>query len=115
MTSGKADAMKPFFMDKKFRISGDIMASQKLFLEFWKKIDRTRAAAPDRGKELLKRPAATSAATSAPKDGKGRGDRRFPGKRLADNGKLAAEIGALCSSPWTARAGWLTCQLARSG
>ncbi len=92
MTSGKADAMK-LFMDKKLRISGDIMASQKL--EFLKKIDRNAAAASIAAKKAKAAPAATSAATSAPKDGKAAAIFAALGKRLADNGKLAAEIGAL--------------------
>ena len=43
MATGKADPMK-LFMDKKLRITGDIMASQKL--EFLKKIDPKAAKRP---------------------------------------------------------------------
>jgi 3-hydroxyacyl-CoA dehydrogenase/3a,7a,12a-trihydroxy-5b-cholest-24-enoyl-CoA hydratase len=92
MTSGKADSMK-LFMDKKLRISGDIMASQKL--EFLKKIDKDSAA-----KAIAARkgsaPAQPQAQAKAPK-----ADSPAPKvfealkKRLEQNGKLAAEVGAV--------------------
>ncbi len=84
MTTGKADAMK-LFMDKKLRISGNVMASQKL--EFLKKIDRTKKA-----------PAAAPQAqtASAPKSASANAAKIFEAlkKRLADNPKLATEIGS---------------------
>ncbi len=94
MTSGKADAMK-LFMDKKLRISGNVMASQKL--EFLKKIDKNAAAAAVAAKKAAgagAAPAQTSAAeivvgNNAPKIFEALG------KRIAENPKLAQEIGAV--------------------
>ncbi len=59
MTSGKADAMK-LYMGGKLKISGDVMASQKL--DFLKKIDPKQAARG--GGEEAGRRASTATATS---------------------------------------------------
>jgi 3-hydroxyacyl-CoA dehydrogenase/3a,7a,12a-trihydroxy-5b-cholest-24-enoyl-CoA hydratase len=56
MTNGKADAMK-LFMDKKLRIAGNVLASQKL--DFLKKID------PEAAKKVLEKKAASSPAPAA--------------------------------------------------
>ena len=64
MTSGKADPMK-LFMDKKLRISGNVMASQKL--DFLKRIDKQAAAAAVASKKAQGAGAPAVATTSAPK------------------------------------------------
>jgi len=92
MTSGKADPMK-LFMDKKLRISGNVMASQKL--EFLKKIDKNAAAAAVAKKKAAGAGAAPAAA-SAPKSASSNAPKIFEAleKRLSENPKLAGEIGA---------------------
>ena len=94
MTSGKADPMK-LFMDKKLRISGNVMASQKL--DFLKKIDKQAAAAAVAAKKAQGAGAPAVATTSAPKSTASHAPKVFEAlaKRLADNPKLAAEIGAV--------------------
>ncbi|HEY1959069.1 MAG TPA: SDR family NAD(P)-dependent oxidoreductase [Polyangiaceae bacterium] len=92
MTSGKADPMK-LFMDKKLRISGNVMASQKL--DFLKKIDKNAAAAAVAAKKsagLVPTPAAAPKASAATHNA----PKIFEAlqKRLAENPKLAGEIGA---------------------
>jgi len=91
MTSGKADAMK-LFMDKKLRITGNVMASQKL--EFLKKIDKNAAAAAVAAKKAQ---GVAPQAASAPKTTSANASKIFEalGKRLADNPKLASEINAV--------------------
>jgi 3-hydroxyacyl-CoA dehydrogenase/3a,7a,12a-trihydroxy-5b-cholest-24-enoyl-CoA hydratase len=95
MTSGKADAMK-LFMDKKLKISGNVMASQKL--EFLKKIDKNTAAAAIAAKKSsgaglvptpVAAPKSSGATNNAPKI--------FEAltKRIQENPKLASEINAL--------------------
>jgi 3-hydroxyacyl-CoA dehydrogenase/3a,7a,12a-trihydroxy-5b-cholest-24-enoyl-CoA hydratase len=94
MTAGKADPMK-LWTDKKLKISGDVMASQKLM--FLKKID------PKRGAEVVAKlrgagtaaavpkaapAAAPKAATQAPAIMKALAD------RLAKTPNLAKEVGA---------------------
>jgi 3-hydroxyacyl-CoA dehydrogenase/3a,7a,12a-trihydroxy-5b-cholest-24-enoyl-CoA hydratase len=90
MTSGKADAMK-LFMDKKLKISGNVMASQKL--EFLKKIDKNAAAAAVAAKKAAGAGAAPATA-SAPKSASQNAPKIFDAlkKRLAENPKLATEI-----------------------
>jgi 3-hydroxyacyl-CoA dehydrogenase/3a,7a,12a-trihydroxy-5b-cholest-24-enoyl-CoA hydratase len=66
MTSGKADAMK-LYMGGKLKISGDVMASQKL--DFLKKIDPKQAAeavAKKRGSTPTPTPTSTSTPTPTP-------------------------------------------------
>jgi 3-hydroxyacyl-CoA dehydrogenase/3a,7a,12a-trihydroxy-5b-cholest-24-enoyl-CoA hydratase len=91
MCTGKADAMK-LFMDKKLRITGNVMASQKL--EFLKKIDKNAAAAAVAAKKAQ---GVTQQAASTPKATSSNAPKIFEalGKRLADNPKLASEIGAV--------------------
>jgi 3-hydroxyacyl-CoA dehydrogenase/3a,7a,12a-trihydroxy-5b-cholest-24-enoyl-CoA hydratase len=97
MTAGKADPMK-LWTDKKLKISGDVMASQKLM--FLKKID------PKRGAEVVAKlrgaggaataaaapkasaPAAPKAATQAPAIMKALAE------RLSKSPNLAKEVGA---------------------
>lgn len=111
MTSGKADAMK-LFTTGKLKISGNVMASQKL--EFLRKLDPQRAAAVVaglRGKAAPKPeteaavPAAAAASTAAPQAAL-----IFAalGKRLTEQPGLAAEVGAVVqfhltdpASSWT--------------
>ncbi|HEX4513851.1 MAG TPA: SCP2 sterol-binding domain-containing protein, partial [Polyangiaceae bacterium] len=93
MTSGKADPMK-LFMDKKLKISGNVMASQKL--EFLKKIDKNAAASAVAAKKSaglvptpVTAPKPSANTNNAPKI--------FEAltKRIQDNPKLASEIGAV--------------------
>lgn len=103
MTSGKADAMK-LFTTGKLKISGNVMASQKL--EFLRKLDPKRAqevvaglrgqAAAAGGK------GAAAEAKAAPASGAGAGaEPKAPAifaalsKRLDENPALAAEVGAV--------------------
>jgi len=93
MTSGKADAMK-LFMDKKLKISGNVMASQKL--EFLKKIDKNAAAAAIAAKKsagLVPTPAAPPKSSGATNNAA----KIFEAltKRIQENPKLASEIGAV--------------------
>ena len=95
MTSGKADAMK-LFSTGKLKISGNVMASQKL--EFLRKLD------PKRGAEVvakLRGAAAPAAATPAPAAAAARpADPQAPkifaalARRLADNPGLKQEVRA---------------------
>ena len=93
MCTGKADPMK-LFMDKKLRISGNIMASQKL--DFLKKIDKNAAAEAVAKKKAAGTGAPTAQAT-APKSAPSRAPEVFAAlaKRLKGNPKLAGEIGAV--------------------
>jgi 3-hydroxyacyl-CoA dehydrogenase/3a,7a,12a-trihydroxy-5b-cholest-24-enoyl-CoA hydratase len=95
MTSGKADPMK-LFMDKKLRISGDIMASQKL--DFLKKIDKDAAAKAIAEKKAKSSPTPAAPAVSSEGGKKaGRAKEIFAAleKRLAADAGLAAELGAV--------------------
>ena len=95
MTSGEADPMK-LFSTGKLKISGDVMASQKL--DFLQKIDPKEAA------EAVKKARAAGKSLLAGADAGG-GDaassvlapKVFEGlaARLADNTKLAGEVGAV--------------------
>src|SRR5262249_30909899 len=91
MTSGKSDPMK-LFTTGKLKISGNVMASQKL--SFLQKID------PAQAMEAVKKARAagnapTAASTTAKSSGANVGD-IFAAldKRLASNPGLAAEVGA---------------------
>jgi len=97
MTSGKADPMK-LYMGGKLKISGDVMASQKL--DFLKKIDPKQAqeavmkkkggAAP----QAAAQPAA-AATSAAPAAAKAPAILKALGERLAKTPGLAREVGAL--------------------
>jgi 3-hydroxyacyl-CoA dehydrogenase/3a,7a,12a-trihydroxy-5b-cholest-24-enoyl-CoA hydratase len=94
MTSGKADAMK-LFTTGKLKISGNVMASQKL--EFLRKLDPKRAAEVV-GK--LRGSAAPAAASPAPAPSAPAADPQAPkifaalARRLADNPGLKQEVRA---------------------
>jgi 3-hydroxyacyl-CoA dehydrogenase/3a,7a,12a-trihydroxy-5b-cholest-24-enoyl-CoA hydratase len=97
MTSGKADPMK-LYMGGKLKISGDVMASQKL--DFLKKIDPKHAMEAVMKKRGGGAPAATTAA--APQAASAStGAAKAPailkalGERLSKNPSLAKEVGAL--------------------
>jgi len=103
MTSGKADAMK-LYMGGKLKITGDLMASQKL--DFLKKIDPKLAAEAIQkkrgGASAKAAPAAASTgavvapAPSAPKaEAKAPALMKALGERLGKNPGLAKEVGAL--------------------
>jgi (3R)-3-hydroxyacyl-CoA dehydrogenase / 3a,7a,12a-trihydroxy-5b-cholest-24-enoyl-CoA hydratase / enoyl-CoA hydratase 2 len=97
MTSGKADPMK-LFTTGKLKISGDMMAAQKL--SFLQKID------PERARAAVVRSRTSGAGASAgakPAAGNGAGKKPLEaeaifaalGKRLADNPGLAGEVGGV--------------------
>ncbi len=90
MTSGKADPQK-LFSTGKLKISGNVMASQKL--DFLKKIDRNAAAA------AIAAPAAASASSSAAASGTPNAPKIFAAlkERLAKNPALGNEVGATLS------------------
>ncbi len=97
MVAGKADAMK-LWTEKKLKIGGDIMASQKLM--FLKKIDPKRAievVAKLRGGGGAKAaaPAATAAAPAASKASQAPAIFKALGERLAKTPGLAKEVGAV--------------------
>jgi (3R)-3-hydroxyacyl-CoA dehydrogenase / 3a,7a,12a-trihydroxy-5b-cholest-24-enoyl-CoA hydratase / enoyl-CoA hydratase 2 len=112
MTSGKADAMK-LFTTGKLKISGNVMASQKL--EFLRKLDpargqaviaKLRGAAPKAAGAPAVAPAAASSSASA--EPKAPAIFAALGKRLADNPGLVQEVGAVVqfhvaepASSWT--------------
>ncbi|MBX3229664.1 MAG: SDR family NAD(P)-dependent oxidoreductase [Labilithrix sp.] len=101
MVAGKADPMK-LWTDKKLKISGDVMASQKLM--FLKKID------PKRGAEVVAKlrgsgggaaaggggaaPAAKAAAPAAAAPSQAPAIVKALGERLAKTPNLAKEVGA---------------------
>jgi (3R)-3-hydroxyacyl-CoA dehydrogenase / 3a,7a,12a-trihydroxy-5b-cholest-24-enoyl-CoA hydratase / enoyl-CoA hydratase 2 len=88
MTSGKADPQKLYFGGK-LKVSGNVMASQKL--QFLTKIDPREVAAPAAGA------AAPASASEAPKGGSAAAPAIFQAlqERLAKSPELAAEVGAL--------------------
>jgi 3-hydroxyacyl-CoA dehydrogenase/3a,7a,12a-trihydroxy-5b-cholest-24-enoyl-CoA hydratase len=99
MTSGKADPMK-LYMGGKLKISGDLMASQKL--DFLKKIDPKLAAeaiAKKRGgaaAPAASAPAAAPANAAAPKaDPKAPTLMKKLGARLTESPTLAKEVGVV--------------------
>ena len=95
MATGKADPMK-LFMDRKLRIAGDIMASQKL--EFLKKIDPKAAEAAVAAKKAAQAPtqAAAPSSSAAPKAA-AQADAIFAAlsQRLAQDAGAGKAIGAL--------------------
>ena len=97
MATGKADPMK-LFMDKKLRITGDIMASQKL--EFLKKIDpkaAEAAVAAKKGAKAAAPAAAAAATTAAPAKADAQAGKIFAAlsARLTADKNLGASLGAL--------------------
>jgi (3R)-3-hydroxyacyl-CoA dehydrogenase / 3a,7a,12a-trihydroxy-5b-cholest-24-enoyl-CoA hydratase / enoyl-CoA hydratase 2 len=94
MTSGKADPMK-LWTEKKLKIGGDIMASQKLM--FLKKID------PKRGAEVVAKlrasggagGATTAAPSASKKEAKAGAIFKALGERLQKTPNLAKEVGAV--------------------
>jgi (3R)-3-hydroxyacyl-CoA dehydrogenase / 3a,7a,12a-trihydroxy-5b-cholest-24-enoyl-CoA hydratase / enoyl-CoA hydratase 2 len=97
MTTGKADAMK-LFTTGKLKISGNVMASQKL--EFLRKMDQARAqqvVAKLRGAAPAAASAAPVSATPAATPASAQAAAIFAalGKRLAANPGLGAELGAV--------------------
>jgi 3-hydroxyacyl-CoA dehydrogenase/3a,7a,12a-trihydroxy-5b-cholest-24-enoyl-CoA hydratase len=92
MVAGKADAMK-LFSSGKLKISGDVMASQKL--TFLQKMD------PKRAKEVAMNARKSGAGTSkpvaatAPKEASAKKVFAALGERLAKNASLAAEVRAV--------------------
>ena len=96
MTSGKADAMK-LYMGGKLKISGDVMASQKL--DFLKKIDPKQAMEAVQKKRgggtAAAAPAAAAAAPAAKVEPRAAAIVKALGERLAKNPSLAKEVGAL--------------------
>jgi 3-hydroxyacyl-CoA dehydrogenase/3a,7a,12a-trihydroxy-5b-cholest-24-enoyl-CoA hydratase len=96
MVAGKADPMK-LWTEKKLKISGDVMASQKLM--FLKKIDPKRAmevVAKLRGSGgAAAAPAASAAAApAAPKPAQAPAIVKALGERLAQTPSLASEVAA---------------------
>lgn len=94
MTSGKADAMK-LFTTGKLKISGNVMASQKL--EFLRKLDPARArAVVAKLRGAAPAPAAAAPAPSGPAARAAKAGAIFAalGERLAKQPALAAELGA---------------------
>ncbi len=117
MTSGKADAMK-LYMGGKLKITGDLMASQKL--DFLKKIDPKEAQAA-----IAKKrggggaaPATTAAAPAAPA---ARVEAHAPAmmkklaERLAQNTGLAKEVAAVVQLDVTAPDGHWVLDMTGSG
>jgi 3-hydroxyacyl-CoA dehydrogenase/3a,7a,12a-trihydroxy-5b-cholest-24-enoyl-CoA hydratase len=99
MTSGKADPMK-LYMGGKLKISGDVMASQKL--DFLKKIDPKQAleaVTKKKGGAAPAAQAAAPAAAAAPAGGAAQAKApailKALGERLAKSPGLAKEVGAL--------------------
>ncbi len=93
MATGKADPMK-LFMDKKLRISGNVMASQKL--DFLKKIDRAAAEKAVAAKKAAGGGAAAPAASaSSSKEAVAGKVFAALGKRLEGNKALGKELGAV--------------------
>ncbi len=95
MTSGKADPMK-LYMGGKLKISGDVMASQKL--DFLKKIDPKQAleaVQKKRGGGAAAAAPVAAAAPAAKAEAKAGAILKALGERLAKNPSLAKENGAL--------------------
>src|SRR5262249_20446565 len=93
MTAGKADPMK-LWTEKKLKIGGDIMASQKLMV--LKKIDPKRGA---EGVAEVRASGTTTATAAAPtasqKEAKAPAIIKALAERLAKTPNLAKEVGAL--------------------
>jgi 3-hydroxyacyl-CoA dehydrogenase/3a,7a,12a-trihydroxy-5b-cholest-24-enoyl-CoA hydratase len=95
MTSGKADPQKLYFAGK-LKISGNIMASQKLL--FLKNVDPKKAEAAiskARSERSGAHAASAPAASAAPAGGKAAALFDALGARLAKEPGLAAEVGAV--------------------
>jgi 3-hydroxyacyl-CoA dehydrogenase/3a,7a,12a-trihydroxy-5b-cholest-24-enoyl-CoA hydratase len=92
MVAGKADAMK-LFSSGKLKISGDVMASQKL--TFLQKMDPKRAKEVAMSSRASGGGAAKAATTAAPKEASAKKVFAALGERLAKNPALAAEVKAV--------------------
>jgi 3-hydroxyacyl-CoA dehydrogenase/3a,7a,12a-trihydroxy-5b-cholest-24-enoyl-CoA hydratase len=93
MTSGKADPQK-LFMTGKLKISGNIMASQKLM--FLKNVDPKAAMAAIQKARSEAAPAAAAPAAAAPaKEAKAPAVFKALAARLAKDPGIAAEVGAV--------------------
>jgi 3-hydroxyacyl-CoA dehydrogenase/3a,7a,12a-trihydroxy-5b-cholest-24-enoyl-CoA hydratase len=98
MTGGKADAMK-LYMGGKLKITGDVMASQKL--DFLKKIDPKQALEAVTKKKGAAAPAAQAAAQPAAASTAPAAQAKAPailkalGERLAKSPALAKEYGSV--------------------
>jgi 3-hydroxyacyl-CoA dehydrogenase/3a,7a,12a-trihydroxy-5b-cholest-24-enoyl-CoA hydratase len=97
MTSGKADAMK-LYMGGKLKISGDVMASQKL--DFLRKIDPKQAAeavAKKRGGGTATASSGTTARSTPPATSAPTSTETFRklAERLSQNPGLAKEVGVV--------------------
>jgi 3-hydroxyacyl-CoA dehydrogenase/3a,7a,12a-trihydroxy-5b-cholest-24-enoyl-CoA hydratase len=102
MTSGKADPMK-LYMGGKLKISGDVMASQKL--DFLKKIDPKQAleaVMKKRGEGAAAAPTPTAAAPASKMEAKAGAIMKALGERLGKSPALAKEVGALLQIDVTA-------------
>jgi len=91
MSTGKADAQKLYFGGK-LKISGNVMASQKLM--FLKKVDPKQAEAAIKAARAAGAPAAT-AAPAAKKEALAKKVMDTFAERLAKNPALAGEVGAV--------------------
>jgi len=94
LTQGKADAMK-LFTTGKLKISGDVMASQKL--QFLSKLDPSKAIEVVQKRHAGGGAAAAAAPAAAPKaTGPAHAEKFFAAldKRLAENKNLAGEVRA---------------------
>jgi 3-hydroxyacyl-CoA dehydrogenase/3a,7a,12a-trihydroxy-5b-cholest-24-enoyl-CoA hydratase len=92
MVNGKADAQK-LFMGGKLKISGNVMASQKLMI-LMKRID-PKAAMDAVNKARAGGAEAKAAPAAAARESKAPGIFKALGARLAQNGTLASEVGAV--------------------
>jgi len=108
MTSGKADPMK-LYMGGKLKISGDVMASQKL--DFLKKIDPkqaleavTRKRGGGGAAAGTAQPAAAAAASAPKADAKAPAIFKALADRLGKNAALAKEVGAVLQFDVTGQA-----------
>jgi (3R)-3-hydroxyacyl-CoA dehydrogenase / 3a,7a,12a-trihydroxy-5b-cholest-24-enoyl-CoA hydratase / enoyl-CoA hydratase 2 len=97
MVNGKADAQK-LFMTGKLKISGNVMASQKLMI-LMKRVDPKAAMDAVQkaraGADASKPAAAPATAPAALRDSKAPAVFKALGARLAQNPQLASEVGAI--------------------
>ncbi len=91
MVSGKANPMK-LFSSGRLKISGDLMASQKL--DFLQKVDKGAVAAAMAERKPAKAESAPTAAPAAKKEPKAPAIFKALGERLAQSPQLASELGA---------------------
>jgi 3-hydroxyacyl-CoA dehydrogenase/3a,7a,12a-trihydroxy-5b-cholest-24-enoyl-CoA hydratase len=93
MVSGKADAMK-LFTTGKLKITGNVMASQKL-APVLKKVDPNDVMAAAKARAGGGAPAAAPAAAASSAAAKAPSIVEKIGKRIADNASLVKEVGAI--------------------